>query len=90
MDVPIDSNIDLHLVIVGHEVTVNVSVSPAIDEILLEVVSQWPINAYGTLLRDCAYQRSAGSCTTACISGMRPGGHTGQGPGPSSEEQTMP
>jgi len=35
MDLPIDGNVDLHLVIDGHEVTANVSVSPAIDELLL-------------------------------------------------------
>ena len=39
MDLPIDGDVDLHLVIDGHNVTTNVSVSPAIDEFLLE--SNW-------------------------------------------------
>ena len=38
MDLAINSDVNLHLVIDGHEVTVNVSVSPAINELLLGVI----------------------------------------------------
>jgi len=38
-DLPIDGNVDVHLVIHGHEVTTNVSVSPAVDE--LQLGSNW-------------------------------------------------